>query len=277
MFCPTYAVDGVPQIQPETAACMNGMTHPDGVEVETMIGMDNPYPDGGHRNTLHQYCKARTDALTGGYDALLTIEHDMIVPPDALTKLWDTDAQVVYGLYAFRHRWYVINAMQYTGAPTVGDSLSGKPREMEAAEKRGWAEVSGIGFGCTLLRREALEQFDFHASGENYSPDRGFAQDCVRAGVKQIARFDVKCGHIDAENGRVLWPGKGVTHTVKCKILVNFIGSIPGRGSVRFTAGETVDLPDYEAGEYARAAFLEILDKPAIKIVNKPAAGKAVK
>jgi len=48
--------------------------------------------------------------LDQGFDALLTIEHDMVIPPDALLKLLDTKADVVYGLYVFRSQPKTLNA-----------------------------------------------------------------------------------------------------------------------------------------------------------------------
>lgn len=275
MFCPTYERDGEDQLHPLTLASLGEIQPPTGVEVDLVIGRDNPYPDGRHINTLHQYRQARARALSGGYDALFTVEHDMIVPPDALCKLWETAAPVVYALYVLRHSMAAINAMHFTGGRNVGDSLSVNPRVREEADRRGWIECSGVGFGCTLIRRSALEQFEFHATGDSYSPDFGFATDCVRAGVKQIARFDVVCGHIDSENNRVLWPGKGEMATVKVKILVGFVGSITGRGSIRFAPGEVAEIPDADAGDFIRAGFVELLNKPPeIKIVNKGSVGK---
>ena len=43
--------------------------------------------------------------FAGGFDALLLVENDMILPPDALLKMAAVDADVVYGLYVNRHGW----------------------------------------------------------------------------------------------------------------------------------------------------------------------------
>ena len=274
LFCPTYEVDGNLHIWPQTRASIDGILPPPGMDVRTVIGVDNPYPGERHRNTLHQYQIAREVVLSEDYDALFIIEDDMIVPADALEKMWNTDALVVYGLYRFRYPNYAINAMQYTGASNIGDNLSDHPYELDTAQKRGWTEVSGIGFGCILIRRTVLEKIKFRDSDGSYPPDMGFAQDCVRAGIKQIMRFDVQCGHI-ADDGNVLWPGRGLS-MVKCKILTDFNAPVNGR-LTRFTNGENVDLPVYEAREFARAGFLEIIEQPAVKIVRKPRTDKAVK
>lgn len=276
LFCPTYKVDGMPQIKSMTKESIDGVIAPPNVELDKLIGMDNPYKNGGHRNTLHQYQKARGLVLSEGYDALLTIEHDMIVPEDALIKMWNTDAPVVYGVYRFRTAPYYINALEYNpGSKGIGSTYSLVPNKYAKALKRGWAEVSGIGFGCTLIRREALEQFEFRAADTNYPPDMGFAIDCFCNGIKQIARFDLLCGHI-LNNGQILYPTEEAVLKIKCKILVNFVGNVGGSCTV-FRAGEIVDLPEYEANEYQRAGFLELIEKPAVKIVHKPKSDKAVK
>lgn len=271
MFCPTFELDGVPQIKAETMASLNELISPDGVKAEMLIGLDNPYPGERHRNTLHQYQSARTFVLSGGYDALLTIEHDMIVPPDALIKLWETDAPVVYAPYVLRHGMEVCNVLTYVaGSKNIGESISRLSiQEREQIFKQTTIPCSGVGFGCTLIRREVLERFEFHDSTGNPAPDMGLAVDCQREGIKQAARMDAVCGHIN-DNGLVLWPGKEFLNMAKYKIFTNFYGTV-GTRSVQFRAGEVVDLPQEVGHEYVRAGFAEeILDAPpAIKVVNK--------
>ena len=55
--------------------------------------------------TLRQSTMKRSMALAGGFDALLLVENDMILPPDALLKMAAVDADVVCGLYVNRHGW----------------------------------------------------------------------------------------------------------------------------------------------------------------------------
>lgn len=276
LVCPTYAVEGVPQIWPETQASIAALTAPEGVELVIETPMNNPYPGEGHRNTLHQYNVARQDALSGGYDALLAVEHDMIVPPDALIKLWQTDAPVVYALYVLRHGSNLVNLMTHNGNKNMGESFSLHGREYSEAVKRGAVEVSGVGFGCTLIRREALQAHSFHGMEESYAPDYGFAVDCLRGGTRQYARFDVVCGHIDPEANCVLWPKNGTMNTIKCKIYQPFVG-VGVDGSRKYIPGEVVDVPLTVANDYMRAGFLEFVE-PSVKIANKPKqAGKAVK
>src|SRR5512139_1629566 len=54
-------------------------------------------------NITHKYNQARQMTLDGGYDALFTVEADMLIPPIALERLSRIEADVAYGLYVSRH------------------------------------------------------------------------------------------------------------------------------------------------------------------------------
>src|SRR4030095_12526491 len=202
IFTPTYE-DG---LRPETVASIVAQQTHHWLTWE--IGRCNPYPGRDMRNVLAQYSYARDLCLKEPYDALLTVEHDMVLPSHAVQALCDTPAPVVYGTYLLRHGQPVLNAWQYIGQNGLGMSLDRYPAELNKYQQMGVGRVSGVGFGCTLIRRQVLEQVPFRADGSSgHAPDLPFALDCVRLGITQLARFDVKCGHIhegeilDVENG----------------------------------------------------------------------------
>jgi hypothetical protein len=198
VFTPTY--DNL--LQKETVKSIKAMQF-DG-QLDWVVSDENPYPGRDMRNCVFQFQKGRQLALDGGYDAILMVEHDMVVPVDAAQKLWNTNAGVVYGCYQLRHNMRAVNLFQHMGTRNIGMSLSLYPRELQEARRRGWTEVSGAGFGCLLIRREMLVQVPFRDTGN--APDLPFAQDCEKAGIMQIGRCDVVCGHIDVERGVTLWP-----------------------------------------------------------------------
>lgn len=268
VFCPTYKLhNSTLAIHPETQRSIDALDHGEH-EVIVVIRPDPHENKTG--NVLKQYQWARAHVLDNGFDALLTIEHDMIVPHDALTKLADTPAPVVYGLYMFRHASPTLNAFRAVQAPAMDQTLTMFPDELKRARAAIAWPVSGLGFGCTLIHREVLERIEMRSPNGGYYPDGGLANDCQRLGIKQIARFDVECGHI-CDDGHVLWPdldGEMVNPT-KVKILVTFNGDIAGR-SVHFRAGEETDIPLERAQEYARAGYCALLDpRPAIKIAGR--------
>lgn len=199
LFTPTWEGG----LAPETAASIARQEFSG--ELVRVVSTHNPYPVPDHRNVLAQYRLARQRVLEGGFDALLTVEHDMILPDGAAQALWDTAGDVIFGVYMFRLGSHVLNAFEYVGQRNIGESLSLHPRKAQAALKKGVVRVSGAGWGCTLIRRTVLEQIEFPGEyPENPAYDIRFAQLCVRADVTMMANFGVLCGHIQGE--RVLWP-----------------------------------------------------------------------
>lgn len=288
LYCPTYIKDdGALVLRQETQTSINGLIIPDGVNVDVEIDAFNPIQRNGdmrhdHENTLLKYRKARMKALDEGYDAVLFIEHDMIVPEDALVKMLDTSADVVYGLYKFRHVKPVLNCLRSIQARWVDMSLSFFPELREKGMRQGWLECSGAGFGCTLIYRRVLEQIDFTRAenGGHPSPDMPFANDCLRHGFKQVCRFDVPCGHIKTD-GEILWPlqegGKGMA-SVKIYVYRTFNADIGGKNT-HFEEGDETEIPEEYANDFVRAGFIAIRKEPAVKVVRKPVskAKKAVK
>lgn len=255
LFMPTYKIGKHDAAWPDSLDSFRALEAPADVEVVRAIGRDNPYKGEGHRNTLHQFQKARERALAEGFDALVTFEHDMVVPADGLVKLWATPALVVYGLYVLRHGSGMLNAMRHIdGSPNIDQSLSLFPGLRKESERRGWVQVSGVGFGFTLIRREALARFEFHKTEESWPPDWGFAADCAKAGIRQVCRWDVKCGHIE-ENGVILWPGSAGPVT-KVRVMETFY-----RGK-KFTAGTVDEMPIDDALEMSRCGYVRMHEQP---------------
>ena len=287
LYCPTYHYnDGELAIFPETLESIDNLEIPDGVKVKVEIGTDNPYPltgDGAkdHQNTLHQYKKARLWALRGRYDALLTIEHDMIVPPDALVNLLDTKGDVIYGIYPLRRGLPILNIAVPVDDHWLGRSISSFPRIYEKAWKRKEFECVGYGLGCTLIHRNVLSDIDFRFNDKinHPAPDLVFSLDCVKAGFRQVARFDVKCGHIKAD-GVVLYPQpdgwnlkkykaikKSATYMVE--IVTNFVACIGGR-SVTCRSGDMIEMSIAEADNYSRAGYVKQICKATDATKDEP-------
>lgn len=229
------------------------------------IGRVNPYPIRDAqgkplrdmRNVLAQYSYARDLCLSGPYDAMVTVEHDMVIPPHAIQTLCDTPAPVVYGTYLLRHQDPRINAWQYIGERGLGMSLDRYPAELRNLEMAGVGRVSGVGFGCTLIRRQALEAIPFRANGNGHAPDMPFALDCVRQGVTQLARFDVKCGHV--HEGEILEIDKNGP-TVKVTVLLPVNILLDGSG-VSLAEGDEVEMPPKQANQLATLGYVKLAEQ----------------
>lgn len=253
IFTPTWG----DVMRPETVAAIEAQTFGGGMTWE--VSRHNPFAVGDHRNVLAQYQRARELFLAGGWDALWTVEHDIVPPPHALQRMYDTPADVVYGVYLLRHGHHVLNAFRYDGDRNVGMSLSFYPDELRQARKRGAARVSGCGFGCMLIRWPVLDRFAIRSdTGDQVLPDLPLAQDVLRAGIPSVARFDVACDHFDGEV-RLRAYGDGVMDKVKVKANVTLTALVNG-GPLAMEAGGTYDLPREVASDLKRAGYISILD-----------------
>lgn len=157
-------------------------------------------------NLTHKHNCMRSAVLDLGYDALLTIEADMIVPPDALTRLAAVDADVVYATYCSRAHPMLLTFPKL-------DGYKGRSISADVADYRGKfggiIPCEGVGFGCTLIRRRVLEAVEFRrdvstAMRRKFADDWTFALDVKAAGFKSAAHLGVLCGHIQRD-GVVRW------------------------------------------------------------------------
>lgn len=139
-------------------------------------------------------------ALNAEADYVMWFDSDMVFDPDTMLRLYETleleDADIVSGLY-FRR------VPPYTpiGFPKF-DVVDGEAVFTEYdGELTGVHEVDAIGFGCVLMRADAL----FHVFArfkDAFSPIAKVGEDlsfCWRAkqlGKKILLDTDVKCGHV---------------------------------------------------------------------------------
>jgi hypothetical protein len=267
IFTPTWTKpDGSDAIHPDCrrsveAQRVNG-------EIEWVIGRDNPFGVGDLRNVAHQYAQARAQFLRSDAEALLTVEHDMVLPDGAAQKLIDTPADVVYGVYQLRHDTLVINAWRYENDVNLGMSLSRYPAELDQARRDGVARVSGVGHGCTLFRRHVLEKIAFRAGdAANVAPDIPFAEDALRAGFVSMARFDVEVIHMDGD--QALTPYQ--TSERAMYIARETVNAIDGEGRfTRLIEGEVIKLTVAQARPLVAAGYLNVPDYLAFAFEAKP-------
>lgn len=161
------------------------------------------------RDICEKFRMARQLTLQGGYDALLTVEDDMLIPPESFLVLQSLGADIAYGLYVgrsiARHPWLVAYRLNYTRVKFLSD----KPE----AARNAWGKIIdsyGLGMGCTLIRRHVLEQIDFRVMsgpgwGHGKANDWYFSLDAREKGFSQQTHLGLVCGHI-RPNGMVLWP-----------------------------------------------------------------------
>lgn len=184
LFCPT-----IPNLRSEVVEGLLSQAE----FTDVMFTRDNPYLSSVRYNIQLNYEKMRLLALREGYDKVMIVENDMLIPPDAVKKLLEVPAPIVSGLYALRHGANVPNVMRVVGEPYSWRELKQKPVVFE---------VQGGCMGCLLVDRTALD-FSFLLT-ENQAPDIPWMRYCVGR-HKMMARLDVQCGHVEP-NGNILWP-----------------------------------------------------------------------
>lgn len=221
------------------------------------ISKHNPYPAPDRRNYAAQYQHIGEKTLVEGYDAVLLVEHDMEIPPDALQKLWDTGEPVVYGAYLLRHGANVLNTYEYIGAKNVGESLTFWPKKLADARKQEVVPVSGVGFGCTLIRRDVLKRVPFRSDTKGTAaPDVPFAQDCLAAGIQQVAHFGVMCGHWTVH--RMIYPFQDEREPTRLVAALQSINIMVRGQSYPLRAGQEYHLPESKVDDLVRVGYVEV-------------------
>lgn len=214
IVCPTHklyreSLESIMQIRPPT-----GGTH-DVVFLRDQRPLDAD-DTGGHRRVAEKYNAARQAMLAGGYDVMLTVEDDMLVPRDVVDRLLEANADIAYGLYVLRHQIpYEWNASDLFTDSMRRNAWTSNVQRASAALGT-ITDCDGLGLGCTLIRRQVMEHVAFrtaqgphelHASGEPSHCDWYLATDAMRLGFTSRLHGGVLCGHISNWPApRVLWP-----------------------------------------------------------------------
>lgn len=153
-------------------------------------------------------------ALDGGYDYVLMVDNDVIVPENALVCLLDGLKPVCLGYYAHRDsdnlyrgrtsvcRVYDEEGKKYFNYPLeseyTGDEMA-KFRE----EKKHKIEIHGGGMGCAFISTDVFRKirypwFDWvnYKSRGMLSEDLYFCEQCRKTGYKIYTDSRLNCGHM---------------------------------------------------------------------------------
>lgn len=259
IYSPTYALpDGRDAMSPESAESVRSQQIQG--DLVYVIGRHNPHPPPSHRNVLAQFQQARTLCLEGGYDALLTVEHDNVLPDSgAVQRMLDTPGDIIYAPYVLRHGVAVLSTWRYVDDHTLGDSLTLHPDELAQARRAVTWRVCGVGHGCTLFRRHVLERIEFRAiEGGQYAPDIPFALDALREGLVSVGRFDVPVLH--RQNGDWLHPYQGMeSMRYYCRVTLKAL--TPDGSRYNLQEGAYIDMPPDQAYHLARLGFVTVPDE----------------
>lgn len=181
---PTYE-----SVEPDTFKSIYGL---DAAGHEVLYDHVRGYGAARARNLIAEEC------LAGSFDAVLMVDSDVVLPPDALRLLAEGSCPVVLGTYPRR------------GEPGGSEVFLPGQRDFTDANRvrfrnmpRGRFEAKGGGMGCALIRRVAFEavarpwfRYVEYPDGAVLSEDNYFCDRAAAAGIRIEADGRVRCGHI---------------------------------------------------------------------------------
>ena len=136
-------------------------------------------------------------AIAHGYDYVLMVDSDTIIPPDTLDLMLDPPVEVCLGVCPRKNTKEGKTAMIKLGS----DNYSNNYLYSELPEER--VRVKGGGFACALVKTSVFSQLDYpwfqYVTNEDYSTfseDFYFCQHANLYGVDVWMDPRVKCGHL---------------------------------------------------------------------------------
>lgn len=133
-------------------------------------------------------------AIDSGSSHVLFIDHDMLIPPDALDRLLAHNLDVVGALYFCKQPPFTPVYVELGGR----DGFT-----MQETFKPGLNKVGASGAGCLLVRVDALEKVNAHFQDDQWfrinmpmGEDVWFGKRCSEVGIDSYVDSDIQCGHV---------------------------------------------------------------------------------
>lgn len=183
-------------IEIQSAASLIGMDRPEGARIGVFCPQS--YSIDASRNLIVEH------ALEIGYDYILWIDSDMIIPKNTLIQLLSHDKDIVSGVYAYKllptqgqGRNAVAKRYKKDAKDTYEDISLSEIRESERL-----MEIDGVGFGCVLTKVDVFK--NIKKPWFRYTPNMGediyFCRKAQKAGYKVYLDTSIRCGHIGSVN-----------------------------------------------------------------------------
>lgn len=142
--------------------------------------------------------------LESDCDYLMMVDHDVVLPENALLDLLEDDKEVVSGYYAHRSASYDgKTCLCYLGHFNYDHQYMDE--DILELKRLGTTvfQIKGGGMGCILIKRSLLERMKFpyfkwveYDNGGTLSEDLYFCEQCKNMDVPIFADTRVSCGHI---------------------------------------------------------------------------------
>jgi hypothetical protein len=195
-----------------------------------MVGHDVKFRCGDTENGLKLYTMAGTlifdqreglvkAALSEGCDAVLFIDSDMRFPSDIISIMLSRNVPIL-GVNAVTRRKPVLSTalnLELTKDDESGEIKKTRWLKVDSRGKEGIEQVTAVGFGVTLIRREVFEKLGTPWFDAQWSPRGIIGEDvyfCLKAldeGIPTYVDHDLSryIGHIGTHEYR--WEDVGVT------------------------------------------------------------------
>ena len=149
----------------------------------------------------HDCARARNNiadwSLAGGYDYVLMIDSDTVVPKDALKHLLDPPADIVMGCCPKKNRKHEYPLCRVNN-PTLSECL--KFEDLQGEDR---IQLNVGGFACVLVKTEVFSYMKYpyfkyieYEDRKILSEDYSFCLEAQGRGFEIYADPRVKCGHL---------------------------------------------------------------------------------
>lgn len=184
------AIPSARYIEPECLKSIFGMKKAGKME----LLIPNSYSVDVARNIIAKY------AQENGFDYIMWVDSDIILPKDALTRMLKHEKDIVAGVYSYKELGTdeVVAKVLEDGSTTDYRNLKIK----EVQESKGLIEIGGFGFGCVLTKVKVFNDipFPWFIYTQDMGEDIFFCRKAQNEGYKLWLDTDVICGHIGTVN-----------------------------------------------------------------------------
>ena len=153
-------------------------------------------------------------AINGGYDYVLMVDNDVVLPKDAIVNLLDDPKDVCLGYYAhrdtdniYRGRTCVCKLLTAEGVRYKNYPLESEytAEEISTLKEKGEYKVRihGGGMGCALIKTDVFNRTKYpwydwanYKDGGMLSEDLYFCENCRKISIQIYTDTRVNCGHM---------------------------------------------------------------------------------
>lgn len=181
-----------------------GDSYADKIKKQKIKVIKDTYFQDVRQRIVHSRNILRELVFKGDYDYFLSLEQDVIPPPDIIQRLLAHKKEVVAGLY-FVNKEKNTNGvitveprpLVYVEVPDMDPDKMYYLNKDFAQNSNQLIEAYATGLGCILISKEVLSKIPFRYEPEvDCYDDVFFAKDLKEKGIKLFVDLSIKCEHL---------------------------------------------------------------------------------